>query len=165
VEAAKSFVSCCVTVKNINRQVFLLPREKVFIELINFLLYTFRKCHQWVASSNMQSSCTYTHIRVLVLVTVIFLLVVQNKIIKIIYLFKLNYINFNIYRINLKTGEVQGEVSLADVYEEFNSTISSQYKIKEFRSRSTNKKYAFGEEDIPLESEYLEVRYSVSDIS
>jgi DNA polymerase alpha subunit A len=29
IESAKTHVSCCVTVKNIERRIFLLPREKV----------------------------------------------------------------------------------------------------------------------------------------
>lgn len=51
---------------------------------------------------------------------------------------------------------------MADVYEEFNSKVAPEYKIKEFKSKRNNKKYCFGKEEIPLESDYLEVRYSVS---
>lgn len=50
---------------------------------------------------------------------------------------------------------------MTDVYEEFNLKVTDKYKIKQFKSRVTSKKYAFGDENIPLESEYLEVRYSV----
>ncbi|KAL1140590.1 hypothetical protein AAG570_000520, partial [Ranatra chinensis] len=93
VESVKSYASCCVCVKNVDRQVFLLPREK---------------------------------------------------------------------RTNLQTGELGVDVAISDVYEEFNSLISTKYKIKEFRSRNIVRKYAFGKGDIPLESEYLEVRYSAN---
>lgn len=51
---------------------------------------------------------------------------------------------------------------MSDVYEEFNSKITQKYKIKQFKSRKSVKKYAFGKEDIPIESEYLEVKYPVS---
>lgn len=94
IESAKAYVSCCVAVKNIERRIFLLPREQ---------------------------------------------------------------------RLNLKTNESFGKpLTMADVYEEFNSKISDKYKIKQFKSRVTTKKYVFGGENIPLESEYLEVRYSAN---
>ncbi|KAK9497008.1 hypothetical protein O3M35_012802 [Rhynocoris fuscipes] len=87
VPSAKSYVSCCVTVKNIERQIFLLPKEKK---------------------------------------------------------------------------ENGALVTMSDVYEEFNTKISEKYKIKQFKSKKSTKKYAFGHEGIPIESEYLEVRYSAS---
>ena len=34
IEAAKPHVSCCVTVKNILRRIYLLPREKVSLEFL-----------------------------------------------------------------------------------------------------------------------------------
>ncbi|XP_014254893.1 DNA polymerase alpha catalytic subunit [Cimex lectularius] len=91
IESAKSYVSCCISVKNIERQIYLLPREKRF------------------DLAKDQSTDDY--------------------------------------------------ITMADVYEEFNSKIASKFKIKLFKSRKIMKKYAFGRADIPLESEYLEVRY------
>jgi hypothetical protein len=34
IEAAKTHVSCCVTIKNIPRRIYLLPREKVSVGLL-----------------------------------------------------------------------------------------------------------------------------------
>nr|XP_022908204.1 DNA polymerase alpha catalytic subunit [Onthophagus taurus] len=81
-EVAKSYVSCCVAVRNILRKIFLLPRP------------TFK------------FDC--------------------NK-----------------------------EVTLLDVYHEFNNNI----KLDTFKSKKTTKNYPF-DPDVPLQSEYLEVRYS-----
>lgn len=35
IESAKTHVSCCVTVKNIERRIYLLPREKVRVGLFD----------------------------------------------------------------------------------------------------------------------------------
>ncbi|KAL3848220.1 hypothetical protein ACJMK2_019093 [Sinanodonta woodiana] len=92
IESAKAFVSCCVTVKNVERRVFLLPRPTRF---------------------------------------------------------SLNG--------NIDTGF---EVTLVDVYQEFNDKVVDKYKINSFKSRSVRKQYAFEKTDVPVESDYLEVRYS-----
>ncbi|GFN73923.1 DNA polymerase, partial [Plakobranchus ocellatus] len=90
-EKAKSYVSCCVTVKNIERRIFILPRVK---------------------------------------------------------------------RVNLKTNqELSEEVTMPMVYEEF-SKIAEKNKIDKFRSMKVKKKYAFELMDVPVEADYLEVRYS-----
>ncbi|CAD5116920.1 DgyrCDS5761 [Dimorphilus gyrociliatus] len=85
------YVSCCITVKNIERQLFLLPRSKK-------------------------------------------------------------------YDTKTKT-ELDEDVSFNDIYKEFNS-IADKYKIKEFKSKKTPKKYAFEKAGVPAEAEYFEVRYS-----
>ncbi|KAK3603739.1 hypothetical protein CHS0354_023353 [Potamilus streckersoni] len=92
IESAKTFVSCCVTVKNIERRVFLLPRPTRF-------------------SPNG----------------------------------------------NTDTGF---EVTIVDVYQEFNDKVVDKYKINSFKSRSVRKQYAFEKTEVPAESDYLEVRYS-----
>lgn len=46
------------------------------------------------------------------------------------------------------------------MYNEFNS-IADKYQIQNFKSRKVTKKYAFELADVPDESEYLEIRYSV----
>ncbi|KAF6204005.1 hypothetical protein GE061_002344 [Apolygus lucorum] len=92
--ATQQYVSCCVVVRNIQRQIFLLPRTKKF---------------------NMTTRTS--------------------------------------------TDE---DVSMSDVYEEFNKVIAPKYKILEFKSKKVSKKFAFGKEDIPLESDYLEIRYSAA---
>lgn len=51
---------------------------------------------------------------------------------------------------------------MVDVYNEFNN-LSDQYQVHNFKSRKTTKKYAFDLPDVADESEYLEIRYSVSD--
>lgn len=51
---------------------------------------------------------------------------------------------------------------MLDVYEEFNSKIAAKYKIHQFKSRKTTKSYSFEYTDVPLMSEYLEVKYAVS---
>ncbi|XP_028164527.1 DNA polymerase alpha catalytic subunit [Ostrinia furnacalis] len=87
-------LSCCVVVKNVNRQLFLLPRE-----------------------------------------------------------YKLDPITLE--------GTDQ-EVTMMDVYEEFNSSVASELGLKEFKSRKVTKNYSFNLPDIPAQSDYLEVRYSAS---
>ncbi|KAJ8309966.1 hypothetical protein KUTeg_011831 [Tegillarca granosa] len=92
IESAKTHVSCCLTVKNIERKVFVLPRPT---------------------------------------------------------------------RYNLKSGEDTGfEVNMMDVYTEFNERIAEKYKIKKFKSKKVTKNYAFEKSEVPVESEYLEIRYS-----
>lgn len=44
--------------------------------------------------------------------------------------------------------------------QEFNDVIAERYKIMKFKSMKVTRSYAFGERDVPVESEYLEVRYS-----
>lgn len=52
-------------------------------------------------------------------------------------------------------------VALIDVYHEFNNVIAPSLGLKEFKSRKVSKNYAF-DPDVPLQSEYLEVKYAVS---
>ncbi|XP_068086405.1 DNA polymerase alpha catalytic subunit [Anabrus simplex] len=88
IETAKAHVSCCVTVKNIDRRIFLLPREET---------------------------------------------------------------------------EDGKEVSIMDVYQEFNEKIAAQFNILQFKSRKVERSYCFDDvTDVPLTSEYLEVKYSAS---
>ncbi|XP_021372053.1 DNA polymerase alpha catalytic subunit-like [Mizuhopecten yessoensis] len=92
IDSAKTHVSCCVTVKNIERRLYLLPRKTKFCQ---------------------------------------------------------------------KTGEDTGfEVGLVDVYTEFNEKIVEKHKIKKFKSKKATKQYAFEKEEVPVESDYLEVRYA-----
>ncbi|KAG8040454.1 hypothetical protein G9C98_002450 [Cotesia typhae] len=91
IESSKSFVSCCLTVKNIPRRLYVLPREKI---------------------------------------------------------------------INDETKE-ERLTTMKDVYDEFKK-LASANKINEFRSLTTSKSYAFDRVNTPLQSEYLEVRYSPS---
>lgn len=51
---------------------------------------------------------------------------------------------------------------MMDMYEEFNSSVASELSLKEFKSRKVTKNYCFNLPDIPAQSDYLEVRYSVS---
>lgn len=53
-------------------------------------------------------------------------------------------------------------VSFMDVYEEFNNGVASKFDIKEFKSRKVTKNYAFDLPNIPVQSEYMEVRYAVN---
>ncbi|XP_067669020.1 DNA polymerase alpha catalytic subunit-like [Haliotis asinina] len=92
IDSAKTHVSCCVTVKNIERRVYFLPRAT---------------------------------------------------------------------RVNTKTGEDTGDpVAMNDVYSEFNDKISEKHKIMKFKCMKVTKQYAFEKTDVPVESEYLEVRYA-----
>ncbi|CAL1543599.1 unnamed protein product [Lymnaea stagnalis] len=91
VESIKSYVSCCVTVRNIERRLFILPRIK---------------------------------------------------------------------RINLKTNlETSEDVTMTMVYEEFNR-LADKNRIDKFRSMKVKKNYAFDKLDVPVEADYLEVRYA-----
>jgi len=60
----------------------------------------------------------------------------------------------------LQTSDSQ-EVKIVDVYNEFNN-LTDKYQIQNFKSRKVTKKYAFDLADVADESEYLEIRYSVS---
>ncbi|KAL5004890.1 hypothetical protein ScPMuIL_018346 [Solemya velum] len=92
IESAKTYVSCCVTVKNIERRLYLLPRPT---------------------------------------------------------------------KVCLKTGEDTGfEVSMMDVYTEFNEKVAEKNKIMKFKSMPISRHYAFDKPGVPVESEYLEVRYA-----
>ncbi|XP_063224036.1 DNA polymerase alpha catalytic subunit isoform X2 [Bacillus rossius redtenbacheri] len=93
IESAKAYVSCCVTVKNIERNVFLLPREEHYD--------------------------------------------LEKK---------------------MSNGK---EVSILDVYNEFDK-ICPKYNILEFKSRKVERSYVFDVPNVPVTSEYLEVRYSAS---
>ena len=93
IEKAKAFVSCCLTVRNVKRQVFLLKRENRY-------------------DGRSQK-------------------------------------------------EVEGhEVSMDDVYKEFNEKVAERYKIAEFRTKTSEKLYAFEHVDVPNKADYLEVQYS-----
>lgn len=63
---------------------------------------------------------------------------------------------------NQTSKEEGSDVTMMDVYQEFNSTVSEKFKILQFKSRKVTKKYCFEKVEVPEESEYLEVRYSVS---
>ncbi|CAG4921539.1 unnamed protein product [Colias eurytheme] len=87
-------VSCCLVVKNINRQMFLLPRE---------------------------------------------------------------------YKLDPVTLEpTDEEVTIMDIYQEFNTSVASELGLKEFKSRKITKNYCFNIPDIPAQCDYLEVKYSAS---
>ncbi|XP_062567518.1 DNA polymerase alpha catalytic subunit-like [Saccostrea cucullata] len=91
IEKAKVYVSCCVTVKNIERRMYVLPRAT---------------------------------------------------------------------RKNTKTGNDTGiDVTMVDVYTEFTEKIVEKYKIPKFKSRKVTKQYAFEKAEVPVESDYLEIRY------
>ncbi|XP_057659152.1 DNA polymerase alpha catalytic subunit [Diorhabda carinulata] len=53
-------------------------------------------------------------------------------------------------------------VTFKKMYEEFNDRILKPIGVTTFRTRTINKKYAF-DPDIPVESEYMEVRYPATD--
>lgn len=54
------------------------------------------------------------------------------------------------------------EVSIADVYEEFDERLTKELKLNTFNSRKVLKSFAFSlpDVDVPIESEYLEVCYA-----
>uniref|UniRef100_H2Y7K6 DNA polymerase n=1 Tax=Ciona savignyi TaxID=51511 RepID=H2Y7K6_CIOSA len=91
VESAKGYVSCCVTVKNVERKIFVLPRSVVSV----------RNC-------------------------------------------------------NRATSE---EVTPEAVYQEFDSDVATNYRIMKFKTKIVEKKYAFGEREIPHQSQYLQISY------
>ncbi|CAH0775041.1 unnamed protein product [Bemisia tabaci] len=95
VPSSNTHISCCVVVRNIERRIYLLPREKKY-----------------------------------------------NR------------------STNTSTDE---EVSMMDVYNEFNNSVSNKYHINQFKSRKVTKNYAFDIPGVPLSSEYLEVRYKATD--
>ncbi|XP_061437934.1 DNA polymerase alpha catalytic subunit [Lethenteron reissneri] len=90
-EDTRSYVSCCVTIQNIERCLYLLPRDK---------------------------------------------------------------------RVDVKTGLAVDDapISMKDVYEEFNS-LADKFRIMKFKIRKVEKCYAFENKDVPVQSEYLEVKY------
>jgi DNA polymerase alpha subunit A len=54
------------------------------------------------------------------------------------------------------------DVTMMDVYKEFNERIAERYKILQYKSRKVERNYAFSIPDVPVKSEYLEVMYPVS---
>ncbi|XP_053601752.1 DNA polymerase alpha catalytic subunit [Plodia interpunctella] len=54
------------------------------------------------------------------------------------------------------------EVTMMDLYEEFNSSVASELGLKEFKSRKVTKNYCFNLPDIPAQCDYLEIKYSAS---
>ena len=46
--------------------------------------------------------------------------------------------------------------------QEFNDMFAEQFRIMKFSSKVVEKKYAFEKTDVPDCSQYLEVKYSVS---
>ncbi|XP_068628346.1 DNA polymerase alpha catalytic subunit [Battus philenor] len=87
-------VSCCLVVKNVDRQLFLLPRE-----------------------------------------------------------YKLDPVTLE---------QTDQEVSMMDMYQEFNGTIANELGLSEFKSRKVTKNYCFNLPNIPAQCDYLEVKYSAS---
>lgn len=74
-----------------------------------------------------------------------------------------NYLCFLLQKLDPVTLEsTDEEVTMMDVYEEFNTKVASEIGLKEFKSRKVTKNYSFNLPDIPAQSEYLEVKYSVS---
>lgn len=95
VESAKAFASCCLTIQNVNRNIFLLKRDS------------------------------------------------RNRKIK-----------------NIDEQGDNDEVSIEDVYQEFNDKIAPRYQISEHKSKPRRMKYAFEYSDVPNEADYLQVMYS-----
>lgn len=94
IESANAYVSCCIAVRNIDRRIYLLPREE---------------------------------------------------------------------EVDIKTKASTGKaVSIMDVYNEFKNDVSKKYKIAQFKSKKVSKNYCFSLPDVPLSSEYLEVKYPAS---
>ncbi|KAJ3220259.1 DNA polymerase alpha catalytic subunit [Dinochytrium kinnereticum] len=56
------------------------------------------------------------------------------------------------------------EVTIEDVFKEFDN-LRQKYKIKEFDSKATKRKYSFDLPDVPPESSYLKVGYSYKEPS
>ncbi|XP_076048772.1 DNA polymerase alpha catalytic subunit [Oratosquilla oratoria] len=64
-------------------------------------------------------------------------------------------------KMNLKTKEeMDEEVSMISVYQEFNEILSNRFKIMEFKSRKITKLYTFEKFEVPSEADYMEVRFS-----
>lgn len=53
-------------------------------------------------------------------------------------------------------------VGIADVNREFTEAVSTKYSINPFKSRKCTKLYSFEKNDVPVESDYLEIRYSAN---
>ena len=94
VESASAFASCCLSVQNICRNVFLLKR------------------------------------------------------------------NTRVKKIKSSEDDENEDVSIADVYKEFNEKIAPRYNIQEHKSKPRQMKYAFEYVDVPNEADYLQVMYS-----
>ncbi|XP_046970891.1 DNA polymerase alpha catalytic subunit [Vanessa cardui] len=54
------------------------------------------------------------------------------------------------------------EVTMMDVYQEFNSAVASELGLKNFKSKKVTKNYCFNLPDIPAQCDYLEVKYSAA---
>jgi hypothetical protein len=70
---------------------------------------------------------------------------------------------FYFQRYNKQTKTSTNEdVTMMDVYKEFNEEIAEHYKILQYKSRKVERNYAFSIQDVPVTSEYLEIVYPVS---
>eukprot|EP00117_Sycon_ciliatum_P005097 scpid11208/ scgid3347/ DNA polymerase alpha catalytic subunit; DNA polymerase alpha catalytic subunit p180 len=58
--------------------------------------------------------------------------------------------------------ETDEDVTIMDVYQEFNDIVSTKYKIMRYLSKKVTKKYCFDIPGIPASSDYLEIKYSFS---
>lgn len=68
---------------------------------------------------------------------------------------------FQHYNLETKTSTNE-DVTMMDVYKEFNEKIAERYKILQYKSRKVERNYAFSIQDVPVTSEYLEIVYPVS---
>lgn len=70
---------------------------------------------------------------------------------------------FYFQRYNMETKTSTNEdVTMMDMYKEFNEKIAERYKILQYKSRKVERNYAFSIQDVPVTSEYLEIVYPVS---
>jgi len=68
---------------------------------------------------------------------------------------------FQHYNMQTKTS-LDEDVTMMDVYKEFNEKIAERYKILQYKSRKVERNYAFSIPDVPMTSDYLEIMYPVS---
>ncbi|XP_062521858.1 DNA polymerase alpha catalytic subunit-like isoform X2 [Corticium candelabrum] len=70
-------------------------------------------------------------------------------------------IQFGILQVLNSLGKATDEdVSIMDVYKEFDEKVASRFKIMKFTSKRVSKNYCFDVPGVPKFSEYLEVKYS-----
>lgn len=55
---------------------------------------------------------------------------------------------------------IERQIFILPREKEFNDKIATKHKIMKFISRKVQKAYAFEIQDVPVTSEYLEVKYS-----
>lgn len=181
-----SLTSCCVVVKNIQRCLYFLPREKarltpfpfaLFYTPYSIILYSTLHTHYSVLHtplfySILLYSILYSTLHYSILHTPLFhtphsilhYFILRTPYSIILY----SIIHYSGLHTPFPHSQILGPsgvetdtpVTFQDLYAEFNTKYAEPQRIMKFTSRRVTRRYAFDLPDVPQESEYLQVSYS-----